>query len=153
MIHTYVPKMLTYCSSLSVRYTWNSERGRDFRSSRRHLSERFTQRSNLRRCMPKRYRTSGLINVIISVEWVLNWDEYPVQIMCFYEFLNLNLFADLSPVHVCASLIVVQAGGAVHVVPQASCRCSTKDPWVLRAPLPGENVWWGEHPGRTQWAT
>lgn len=56
-------------------------------------------------------------------------------------------------IHCCFLWPAVQTGGAVHVLPQASCRHAPKDPWLLRAPLPGQDVWWGEHSRRAKWTT
>jgi len=47
-------------------------------------------------------------------------------------------------------LPAVQAGGAVHVLPQAARRLPPEDPRLLRAPLPGQDVRRGQHPGGAQ---
>lgn len=44
----------------------------------------------------------------------------------------------------------VQAGGAVHGLPQAAGRHTAAHPRVLRAPLPGQGVRRGQHPGRAE---
>lgn len=47
-------------------------------------------------------------------------------------------------------LSAVQTSGAVHVLPQTSVRFPTKNPRLLWAPLPGQDVWWRKHPGGTE---
>lgn len=54
---------------------------------------------------------------------------------------------------VCLCVPAVQTGGAVHVLPQAASRYEAKNPRLLRAPLPGQDVWRGEHPGRVERAS
>lgn len=47
-------------------------------------------------------------------------------------------------------LFSVQASWAVHVFPQTSGRLPAEDPRLLWAQIPGQDVWWGKHFGRTE---
>lgn len=51
---------------------------------------------------------------------------------------------------VCHCVPAVQTGGAVHVFSQAAGRHEAKNPRLLRASLPGQDVRRGEHPGRVE---
>lgn len=83
------------------------------------------------------------------------WASEPISLIIL--LFHVNLLLD-SSYHIdrCVKFVVtfnncvfvvctVQTGGAVHVLPQAPSWHASEDPWLLRTPLSGQDVWRGKH--------